>query len=108
MLDLISHKVSGEEFHIAPSRQESNVIDLMAALQASIEAVQHIPADPGPSLAGSAGKPKTAAGTKKKTAKAKTAEAAPGTAVVNEATGPIPVIAPKTKRRSAKSKETVS
>ncbi|WP_025708895.1 Ku protein, partial [Paenibacillus graminis] len=42
MLDLITHKIAGEEFHIAPARQESNVIDLMAALQASIEAVQHI------------------------------------------------------------------
>lgn len=52
MLDLISHKIAGEEFHIAPAKQESNVIDLMAALQASIQAVQHIPSDPGPSLTG--------------------------------------------------------
>ncbi|CAM4509852.1 Ku protein [Paenibacillus typhae] len=108
MLDLISHKISGEEFHIAPARQENNVIDLMAALQASIEAVQHIPSDPGTAPAAAAGKPKTGAGTRKRTAKASGAEAAAGTPVLSEATGPIPVIAPKTKRRSSKSKETVS
>ncbi|MBT2290942.1 Ku protein [Paenibacillus albidus] len=109
MLDLISHKVSGEEFHIAPARQESNVIDLMAALQASIEAVQHVPSDPGPSKA--AGKPKTkpqtAAAGAKKTSKAKGPAAEPA-AQGNTATGPIPVIAPKPKRRTAKSKETSS
>ncbi|WP_151733122.1 Ku protein [Paenibacillus tengchongensis] len=104
MLDLISHKVAGEEYHIAPAKQEANVIDLMAALQASIEAVQPIPTDPGTSGAAAAGA-KPAAGAKRKTAKSKTAAAAP---VVHEATGPIPVIAPKPKRRTAKSKETVS
>lgn len=104
MLDLISHKIAGEEFHIAPARQESNVIDLMAALQASIEAVQHIPTDPGPSPAA---KPQTAAA-RKKTAKAKTTAAAPAAAVLDEATGPIPVISPKPKRRTTKSKDTVS
>lgn len=108
MLDLISHKISGEEFHIAPARQESNVIDLMAALQASIEAVQHIPSDPGTAPAAAAGKSKSAAGTRKRTVKASGAEAVPGTPVISEATGPIPVIAPKAKRRSTKSKETVS
>ncbi|WP_025697182.1 Ku protein, partial [Paenibacillus forsythiae] len=54
MLDLISSKVAGEEIRIAPARQETNVIDLMAALQASIEAVQHIPSDPGTRSAASA------------------------------------------------------
>jgi len=102
MLDLISHKVAGEEFHIAPARQENNVIDLMAALQASIEAVQHIPSNPGPSPFGSGKsiKPRktTASGGSKKTA-AKAA-AAPVEAA--------PVIAPKPKRRTAKSKETGS
>ncbi|WP_150265428.1 Ku protein [Paenibacillus tepidiphilus] len=105
MLDLISHKVAGEEYHIAPAKQEANVIDLMAALQASIEAVQHIPADPGTSAGAVAAKAKPAAGPKRKTAKSKAAAAAP---VIDEATGPIPVIAPKPKRRTAKSKETVS
>ncbi|MCE3199057.1 non-homologous end joining protein Ku [Paenibacillus sonchi] len=102
MLDLITHKIAGEEFHIAPARQESNVIDLMAALQASIEAVQHIPSDPGPSAASAKTK---GAASRKKTAAAKPAKTADGAAVVNEATGPIPVIAPKPKRRTAKSKE---
>ncbi|MDQ0194009.1 non-homologous end joining protein Ku [Paenibacillus wynnii] len=95
MLDLISHKIAGEEFHIVPVRQESNVIDLMAALQASIEAVQHIPSDPGTVTAPKSRKA-AAGGAKKAATKSKkdTAEA--------------PVITPKPKRRSAKSKETVS
>ncbi|NUU63542.1 non-homologous end joining protein Ku [Paenibacillus agri] len=139
MQDLISHKIAGEEFHIAPTKQESNVIDLMAALQASIEAVQHVPTDPGPSLSGTK-KTKTAGTGKRKTAKTSAAEpavtplagaapsaqttpvvtsgAAPPVGASPSATpatagapkvGPIPVIAPtKTKRRSAKSKETIS
>ncbi|MEK4044806.1 Ku protein [Paenibacillus sp. FSL H8-0048] len=111
MLDLITHKIAGEEFHIAPARQENNVIDLMAALQASIEAVQHIPSDPGPAKGGSGAKARTAAGAgaKKRPAKATAAAASTDTTaapVVDEATGPIPVIAPKQKRRSAKSKVT--
>lgn len=117
MLDLITHKIAGEEFHIAPARQENNVIDLMAALQASIEAVQHIPSDPGPSLSGTGTgtgtgtgkKPRAAAAGKKKPAQAKASEtpaAEPAVPVVSEATGPIPVIAPKPKRRTAKSKVT--
>jgi DNA end-binding protein Ku len=127
MLDLISHKIAGEEFHVAPTKQESNVIDLMAALQASIEAVQHIPTDPGSALSGAkGGKTKTAAAPRKrKTATASGAKAepaasaeaasspvasapAPGAAGA-PAVGSIPVIAPtKPKRRSSKSKETVS
>lgn len=111
MLDLITHKIAGEEFHIAPARQENNVIDLMAALQASIEAVQHIPADPGTAPGAAGAKPRTAAAVKKKPAKATAAGALasvpePAAPVVSEATGPIPVIAPKPKRRSAKSKST--
>jgi DNA end-binding protein Ku len=113
MLDLITHKIAGEEFHIAPARQENNVIDLMAALQASIEAVQHIPSDPGPSLSGTGTgtgkKPRAAAAGKKKPAQAKasgTPAPEPEVPAVNEATGPIPVIAPKPKRRTAKSKIT--
>ncbi|MNI59981.1 putative DNA repair protein YkoV [compost metagenome] len=105
MLDLITHKIAGEEFHIAPARQESNVIDLMAALQASIEAVQHIPADPGPSAASATTKPKAGAASRKKTVAAKPDKTADGVPVVDEATGPIPVISPKPKRRTAKSKE---
>lgn len=40
---LISQKVAGEEVTLAPSKQENNVIDLMAALQASIEAAKPAP-----------------------------------------------------------------
>ena len=56
LLDLINHKVAGEEIKIAPAKPEANVMDLMAALQASIEAVKPIPADPGTTTA----KPKNA------------------------------------------------
>lgn len=108
MLDLISHKIAGEEFHIAPAKQESNVIDLMAALQASIQAVQHIPSDPGPSLTGNTKtKTKAAPAAKRKTAKTKTTAAEPAEQQ-NEVSGPTPVITPKPKRRSTKSKTTVS
>ncbi|MEK5414192.1 Ku protein [Paenibacillus odorifer] len=108
MLDLISHKIAGEEFHIAPAKQESNVIDLMAALQASIQAVQHIPSDPGPSLTGNTKtKTKAAPAAKRKTAKTKTTAAEPAEQQ-NEVSGPAPVITPKPKRRSTKSKTTVS
>lgn len=107
MLDLISHKIAGEEFHVAPTKQESNVIDLMAALQASIQAVQHIPTDPGPSLTGvTKTKSKAASATKRKSTKAKIASESADQQ--NDAAGPIPVIAPKPKRRSTKSKKTVS
>ncbi|KAA8783385.1 DNA end-binding protein Ku [Paenibacillus sp. 4624] len=65
LLDLIQHKVAGEEIKIAPAKPEANVMDLMAALQASIEAVKPIPSDPGTSTA----KPKKRA-TRKTTAQA--------------------------------------
>jgi DNA end-binding protein Ku len=51
LLDLINHKVAGEEIKIAPAKPEANVMDLMAALQASIEAVKPIPTDPGTTTA---------------------------------------------------------
>ncbi|AIQ11593.1 non-homologous end joining protein Ku [Paenibacillus durus] len=116
MLDLIASKVAGEEIRIAPARQQTNVIDLMAALQASIEAVQHIPSDPGTPAAAATKPRKTAGGRKKAAAKASGESAAgaktDGSAAVNgEAaplTSPASVIPPKPKRRSAKSKQTVS
>ncbi|MOA26021.1 putative DNA repair protein YkoV [compost metagenome] len=57
LLQLIEKKVAGEEISLAPAKPETNVIDLMAALQASIEAVKPgaaaapapIVTDPGPS-----------------------------------------------------------
>ncbi|WP_044477355.1 non-homologous end joining protein Ku [Paenibacillus antibioticophila] len=51
LLKLIEQKVAGEEISLAPAKQEHNIVDLMAALQASIEAVKPIPADPGPAAA---------------------------------------------------------
>lgn len=47
LLQLIQNKVTGEEVKIAPTRPQTNVIDLMAALQASIEAVQPMVTDSG-------------------------------------------------------------
>ncbi|MEB3100898.1 non-homologous end joining protein Ku [Ferviditalea candida] len=40
LLELIGQKISGEEIKVAPEPQRANVIDLMAALQASLEAVK--------------------------------------------------------------------
>ncbi|GIO42437.1 non-homologous end joining protein Ku [Paenibacillus apis] len=51
LLKLIEQKVAGEEISLAPAKPEHNIVDLMAALQASIEAVKPIPADPGPAAA---------------------------------------------------------
>ncbi|WP_010276968.1 non-homologous end joining protein Ku [Paenibacillus senegalensis] len=44
LLDAIQQKIAGKEVKAAPERQETNVIDLMSALQASLDAVQ---TDPG-------------------------------------------------------------
>jgi DNA end-binding protein Ku len=40
LLDLIEKKVAGEEVKIVPEKQKTNVIDLMSALQASLEAIK--------------------------------------------------------------------
>lgn len=46
VLEAIRHKVSGEEIHVAPeAQQKTNVIDLMSALQASLDAVKSGAAD---------------------------------------------------------------
>ncbi|GAB6988110.1 non-homologous end joining protein Ku [Paenibacillus pini] len=93
LLNLIQHKVSGEEIKIAPAKQETNVIDLMAALQASIEAVQPVATDPGK--------------TKKTPAKRKASSEATSAKTANEevpaAEGPKPK-----RRKTAKKNETVS
>ncbi|WP_219833951.1 Ku protein [Paenibacillus sp. R14(2021)] len=47
LMDLIQHKITGEEVSIAPEQQRTNVLDLMAALQASLEAVKLAPDAPG-------------------------------------------------------------
>lgn len=44
LLDLIQHKVAGEEIKVVPEQRKTNVIDLMAALQASLDAAKPQPA----------------------------------------------------------------
>lgn len=92
LLDLINSKVSGEEIKIAPARQETNVVDLMAALQASIEAVKPIGTDPGT-------KPKPRKTTRKTAAKEPAAKVSGGEGDID---------APKPKRRTTKSKKSDS
>ncbi|GIO95107.1 Ku protein [Paenibacillus sp. FSL W8-0187] len=92
LLDLINSKVSGEEIKIAPARQETNVVDLMAALQASIEAVKPIGTDPGT-------KPKPRKPTRKTAAKEPAAKVSGGEGELD---------APKPKRRTTKSKKSDS
>ncbi|OZB95977.1 Ku protein [Paenibacillus sp. XY044] len=87
LLDLIEHKVAGEEIKIAPAKQETNVIDLMAALQASIEAAKPVATDPG---------------TAKKTARGK-AKAKPAEPAAAAGEGPKPK-----RRKTTKKNETVS
>ncbi|MGM1019356.1 MAG: Ku protein [Bacillota bacterium] len=90
LLDLIQHKVAGEEIRIAPSQPQTNVVDLMAALQASIEAVKPVGTDPGP------------AAVKKRPAR-KTAATTTQQAVAGDVVSPTPI---KKKRSTAKRKET--
>ncbi|KAF6584925.1 non-homologous end joining protein Ku [Paenibacillus sp. EKM211P] len=89
LLDLIQHKVAGEEVRIAPTQPQTNVVDLMAALQASIEAVKPVVTDPGPA-------------TKKRPTR-KPAAVTAQQAVAGDALTPTPV---KKKRSPAKRKET--
>ncbi|MGN7358715.1 Ku protein [Paenibacillus sp. SAF-054] len=89
LLDLIQHKVTGEEIKVAPAAPQTNVIDLMAALQASIEASK-------PTLATDPGKPKKTAKTKAKTSAGEDKQAA-------GAEGPKPK-----RRKTTKKNETVS
>ncbi|WP_025685257.1 Ku protein [Paenibacillus maysiensis] len=90
LLDLIQHKVAGEEIRIAPSQPQTNVVDLMAALQASIEAVKPVGTDPGPAVV------------KKRPAR-KTAATTTQQAVAGDVVSPTPI---KKKRSTAKRKET--
>ncbi|MFE0557061.1 Ku protein [Paenibacillus sp. NPDC058910] len=92
LLDLINSKVSGEEIKIAPARQETNVVDLMAALQASIEAVKPIGTDPGT-------KPKPRKPTRKTAAKEPAAKVSGGE-------GELDAPKPKRKTKSKKSDST--
>ncbi|UUZ92191.1 hypothetical protein LJK87_43395 [Paenibacillus sp. P25] len=67
LLEAIGQKVSGKEVRVAPEPHRANVIDLMAALQASLEALKPVPSEPAPA----AGKTK---GTKGAKGKGKTKE----------------------------------
>lgn len=98
LLTLIQQKIAGEEISLAPAKPETNVIDLMAALQASIEAVKGpIVTDPGET------KPKRTTTRKKKEAEAESETQAE----TNEAT-PAAVTKPKRKPSSKTAKKTIS
>ena len=49
VMDMIKQKIAGEEIRVVPEQPKTNVIDLMAALQASLEAVKpsKVPAESG-------------------------------------------------------------
>ncbi|ASR48644.1 Ku protein [Paenibacillus kribbensis] len=95
LLDLIQHKVAGEEVRVAPTQPQTNVVDLMAALQASIEAVKPVVTDPGPAAPGPAA-------AKKRPARKPTAPTAQQAAAGDDI-APAPV---KKRRSTAKRKET--
>jgi DNA end-binding protein Ku len=61
LMEAIQHKIAGEDVQLAPEVKRTNVIDLMAALQASLEAVK---AEPTATDGGA--KPKRAPRTKRK------------------------------------------
>ncbi|MVP01428.1 Ku protein [Paenibacillus lutrae] len=46
LLEAIGQKVAGQEVQVAPQQAHTNVIDLMSALQASLEAVKPVATDP--------------------------------------------------------------
>lgn len=74
LLDAISHKVAGEEIQVAPEQHRTNVIDLMSALEASLEAIKTAPGG-----AGQAAQASTTAGTASRARPALAEGAATGT-----------------------------
>ncbi|MNJ31784.1 putative DNA repair protein YkoV [compost metagenome] len=101
LLHLIEQKIAGEEVSLAPAKPQSNVIDLMAALQASIEAVKPaVVTDPGPAPAKRT----------RKTAKKKQTSDAQTTEPANDAeSAAVKETIPKPKKRAAsKAKKTIS
>lgn len=68
LLEAIERKIAGEEIQVAPEAKRTNVIDLMAALQASLEAAKPVSVPSQPSAA-SGDKPKA-----KRSSKAKAKE----------------------------------
>ncbi|MOA26441.1 putative DNA repair protein YkoV [compost metagenome] len=95
LLQLIEKKVAGEEISLAPAKPETNVIDLMAALQASIEAVKPGAAAPTPVVTD----PGPAKTKRTRTAAAKKNEKADDTAEAPK---------PKRKTSSKNAKKTIS
>lgn len=62
VLEAIESKISGKQVTVAPEPQRANVIDLMAALQASLEQVKPVPSEPTPAAGakeGTKGKART-------------------------------------------------
>lgn len=94
LLRLIGQKVAGEEISLAPAKPETNVIDLMAALQASIEAVKPVATDPG-----TASTPTPAPAKRTRKPAAKKSKAEPDQ--TGETTAPSVVVQPKPKRRTS-------
>jgi DNA end-binding protein Ku len=47
MLQAINNKVAGQEIRVAPQQEQTNVLDLMAALQASLDAAKLPPGGVG-------------------------------------------------------------
>jgi DNA end-binding protein Ku len=106
LLDAIQHKVAGEEVQAAPEQKKTNVIDLMAALQASLEATKPIAA---PDASKPAGRKKawdtaTTAGANARNAAEERPAATPAPAPTKAAAS----TAAKPKGGSKKAKETVS
>ncbi|WP_274649099.1 Ku protein [Paenibacillus humicola] len=56
LMDLIQSKIAGEEVRVAPEQPRTNVLDLMAALQASLESVRLAPEAAGTLDTGTASK----------------------------------------------------
>ncbi|WP_127531082.1 non-homologous end joining protein Ku [Paenibacillus kobensis] len=120
LMDLIQHKIAGEDVRIAPAAEQTNVLDLMAALQASLEAARQTPAADAPpapaagpivtaSGADSAGaakppaKRKASGGARKAAAGDTAAGAEPAAAASDAGTGAaVPAVKPPRKTRAAK------
>ncbi|GFN29823.1 non-homologous end joining protein Ku [Paenibacillus xylaniclasticus] len=115
LMELIQHKIAGEEVRIAPSAEQTNVLDLMAALQASLEAARQTPAAEAPpapaagplvtasgaedaSAAKAPAKRKARGGARKSAAAGDAAAAEPAAA---DASAAAPAVKPPRKTRAA-------
>lgn len=118
LMDLIQHKIAGEEVRVAPEQQRTNVLDLMAALQASLESVRISPAAPGSldtgdkgsaAAGGDGGAGKKGAGKKKKAAAKSETDSGDSSATGGGAANSAEAKAPRPrKKKSGSSQETVS